>query len=183
MEELNELVSQLIQIPSVTSSSSISEVAVFTKSWLEENGVDASITEDVEGYPIVMAEIGKGEKTIMLNGHMDVVPVGEESRWTVGPFSGKIANGKIYGRGTTDMKAGLAIMMMLMKELKGKVNCRISFVAVSDEETGGFNCSKHLAEEYKPDLVLVPEPTGLSSIGIGEKGVCHIRIITRGKII
>ena len=65
----------------------------------------------------VTASIGKGNG-LMLNGHMDTVPAGDG--WKYDPFAAKIVDGKLYGRGSSDMKAGLAVMMIVAKELSKK---------------------------------------------------------------
>lgn len=183
---LARLVSYLIRIPSVNSNNRSEDLENlrlaenFIRNWFNEHGVEAK-TKDFNGYPVVLAEVGKGKRTIMLNRHMDVVPVGEENRWSFQPFSGELRGDKIYGRGAVDMKSGLAVFMALTLQLAKEIDYKILFASVSDEETGGSNCSKSIAETYKPDLVLVSEPTGEGNIAIGEKGVFNVKLITNGK--
>ncbi len=184
-KELIELTSKLIAIPSINpprEEGNMNKIASFIRDWFDENGIRAKIKEYEKDWPVVIAEVGKGDKTILLNGHFDVVPEGQESFWKYPPFGGKIEGNKIYGRGATDMKAGVALAMVLTKELADKLNFRLVFTAVSDEETGGFKCSKNLSEEIKADLAIITEPSGYSNIVIGEKGLLQTRLITRGKI-
>ncbi len=184
-KELIELTSKLVTFPSINpprEEGNMNRIANFIKEWFSENGINAKIKEYEKGWPSVIAEVGKGNKTVLLNGHFDVVPEGHESSWNYPPFGGKIEGNRIYGRGATDMKAGVALAMVLTKELADKVNFRLVFTAVSDEETGGFKCSKNLSEEIKADLVIVTEPSGHGTMVIGEKGLLQTRLITRGKI-
>jgi len=184
MEELVKLTSKLIQYPSINpkiDEKGIQDAAVFIKDWLNENGIDARIKEYSAGWPTVIAEVGKGNKTVLLNGHFDVVPIGDEKSWSVDPFGGKVIDNRIYGRGASDMKSGVAINMFLMKELADRLNYKLIFTAVSDEETGGFNCSKFLAEDYKPDVVIITEPSGSDSLILGEKGLLQVKLVTKGR--
>ncbi|HLI45610.1 MAG TPA: ArgE/DapE family deacylase [Geobacterales bacterium] len=184
MEELIELTSKLIQFPSLNpkiDEESMVNTANFIKDWLSDKGIEARIKEYSSGWPTVIAEVGKGKRSVLLNGHFDVVPTGEIKSWKINPFSGKIIDGRIYGRGASDMKSGVAVNMMLLKELADRLDYKLIFTAVSDEETGGFNCSKFLAQDYKPDLVLISEPSGSDSLILGEKGLLQVRLVSKGR--
>lgn len=186
-QDIHKLVSDMVRIPSVNTNVTekdlpqLNKAAEFVQTWLRGHGVESKVNTFSKNYPVVIAEVGSGARTIMLNGHMDVVPIGEKKGWTVDPFGGTIMDGKIYGRGSTDMKAGLSVFMALTAELANNTNNRIIFAAVSDEETGGFNCSKYVAEKYSPDLVLVSEPKHPDNICLGEKGVLEIKLTATGK--
>ncbi|ARM75205.1 ArgE/DapE family deacylase [Acidianus manzaensis] len=176
---LEELTKKLISFKTYDQQN-LQDCAIFIKEFLIENGFSANIKEYDSGYPVVISESNKKEsKKILLNGHFDVVPPGEG--WDFDPFTPREAEGKIYGRGSTDMKGGLAMLMQLYIELADKLDYSLIFTAVSDEETGGFHGSKHLAEEYSPSLVIIGEPTGWSRVNIGEKGLFQIKIIEKGK--
>ncbi|AWR96728.1 ArgE/DapE family deacylase [Acidianus sulfidivorans JP7] len=159
------------------------ECSNFIKDFLTENGFSAIIKEYDSGYPVVISESNKKiDRQIMFNGHYDVVPPGEG--WDFDPFSPKEVEGKIYGRGSTDMKGGLAVLMQLYVDLAEKLEelgYSLIFTAVPDEETGGVHGSKHLAEEYSPSLVIIGEPTGWNRVNIGEKGLFQIKVIEKGK--
>ncbi len=106
---------------------------------------------------------------VHLNGHFDVVPAGEG--WTVDPFGGLVRDGRIYGRGSCDMKAGITI------EVSGTV----------DEESGGFAGMAYLAEQGRlsadrTDAVIITEPTDTDRIYIGHRGVYWFEVITHGRI-
>jgi succinyl-diaminopimelate desuccinylase len=123
---------------------------------------------------------------LVLNGHIDVFPADEENeRWTHGPWSGAIANGKIYGRGVADMKAGTsasiftyAYLYRIREHLKG----RLTLTAVSDEETFGPWGARYLMEhhpEVHGDCLLNGEPSSPLTIRFGEKGPLWLRFTTR----
>jgi succinyl-diaminopimelate desuccinylase len=123
---------------------------------------------------------------LVLNGHIDVFPADEQNeRWTHGPWSGAIANGKIYGRGVADMKAGTsasiftyAYLHRVRESLKG----RLTLTAVSDEETFGPWGARYLMEhhpEVHGDCLLNGEPSSPLTIRFGEKGPLWLRFTTR----
>lgn len=176
--ELEELTKKLISFKTYNNQELI-ECANFIKDFLENNGFSANVKEYDKGFPVVVSNT-KGNKSVMLNGHFDVVPPGEG--WDFDPFSAKEVDGKIYGRGSTDMKGGLAVLMKLYVDLADKLDYSLIFTAVPDEEIGGFHGSKYLAEEFKPSIVIVGEPTGWNRVSIGEKGILQFKIVQRGKI-
>ncbi|BDC18548.1 M20 family metallopeptidase [Acidianus sp. HS-5] len=174
---MEELIKKLISFKTY-GGNQLYECASFIKEYLENHGFKAEIKEYVKGYPIVLSSSGKG-KPLMLNGHFDVVPPGEG--WSSDPFTPKAIEDKIYGRGSTDMKAGLAVLMETYVSIADKLNYSLLFTAVPDEETGGKNGSKFLAEEYSPFFVIIGEPTGSERVNIGEKGLLQVRVKERGK--
>lgn len=182
VKEISRLTSDMVKIPSVSSDpEGIAQIADFVKEWLGNNGITSKKVEYVKGFPVVVAQVGKGKGSVMLNGHMDVVNEGERSSWKQGPYSGRIDASGVYGRGTVDMKSGLAVQMHAFVELADKVDYRMVLTAVSDEETGGTKCSKPLSEKYSPDLVLVAEPTRSELIVLGEKGVFWSKLTAKGR--
>jgi len=181
---LEELVSKLIRFPTINPpGENLLECASFIKDYFSSHGFSASLIEFEKGWPTVIVENGKkSELSVLLNGHYDVVPTGDKSNWTHDPFSGKILEDKVYGRGATDMKGGLAVLMQVFVEIADKVPYNLIFTAVPDEETSGEKGSKHLAEKYKPSLVLISEPSGSDSINIGEKGLLQAKLVSKGKV-
>ncbi len=180
--DLIKLTSRLVELPSISNSTSLRDTAEFIAEWLHDEGANAEILELDRGYPIVASKSMKtNNRTIMLNGHFDVVPPGDVKAWKYPPFSPTVIEGKMFGRGTADMKAGLAVFMQLYVELVDKLDYNLIFTAVPDEETGGEHGSKRLSEIYKPDLVLISEPTGKDKIVLGEKGMITLRLRARGR--
>lgn len=89
--DLANLVSKLIQIPSVNPPGYTINIAGFIRDWLGERGFKSEFREYAKDKPNVIARVGRGGKPVLiLNGHMDVVPPGDDSRWVYPPFSGKI---------------------------------------------------------------------------------------------
>jgi len=123
-----------------------------------------------------------GGKSIILNGHIDVVPAGDVTQWTDDPFSGLVKDGKIYGRGSTDMKGANVAMMMAVEsivrsgiQLKGDV----IFHSVIEEETGGVGTLAALLRGHCADAALVPEPTNMK-LFISQQGSMWFRIVVPG---
>ena len=133
LDELVELVSQLIQIPSENPVGTQREVVDFVKNYLKEAGIPCEETGSNPEFPCVVAKIGQEEGfSVILNGHVDVVPAGDRNQWDFDPFSGEITEKEILGRGTSDMKAGVAGILFAMKiltesgaKLKGNIRLHI----------------------------------------------------------
>jgi len=186
-EEVVELASRLIKIPSVNPPGDTSKIAAFVKNYLEEEGVTVELCEPAEKKVNLIAEIGEkgSDRVLVLNGHLDVVPIGDRSRWSFDPFSGEVRDGYLYGRGASDMKGGLAGIIYAFKKLvkfEDRLKGRLKLVCVADEETGGTHGAAYLVEKGKAlgSSVLIAEPTGMDLINIGEKGAIWAKIIVKG---
>ncbi|MDI6798777.1 MAG: M20/M25/M40 family metallo-hydrolase, partial [Candidatus Aenigmarchaeota archaeon] len=114
---------------------------------------------------------------------MDTVPAGDEKKWKYPPFSAKVVDNKLYGRGSLDMKSSLAAMVFAMKALsKVELKGNLIFTAVVDEEPGAYSeiGTKFLLKQgIKGDACIVGEP-GTKKICIGCKGGYRLKVITRG---
>jgi acetylornithine deacetylase/succinyl-diaminopimelate desuccinylase family protein len=163
------------------------EVAELIFEKLKEFGLKPKFVSALSNRPNVVCSLkNKGNPTLILNGHMDTVPVGNEKDWRVDPFSAKIIDGKLYGRGAYDMKASLAAMVYTLKvlsELDLSGNLIATFAV--DEEPGA--CSKigtnYLLEQgLKGNACIVCEP-GTKKICIGTKGGYRFKVISRGESI
>ncbi|WCK54969.1 peptidase [Aneurinibacillus sp. Ricciae_BoGa-3] len=103
-----------------------------------------------------------GGKSLILNGHIDVVPTGERVQWRDDPFSGKIEDGRMYGRGVTDMKGGNIAMLFAIEALQAlgvKLKGDVIFQSVVEEESGGSGTLSTVLRGYKADAAIIPEPT------------------------
>ncbi len=137
--------------------------------------------------PNLLATLDSGRPgpTIHLNGHYDVVPVGND--WTRDPFGGEVADGWIYGRGAADMKSGLAAQVIAVEALRRtEWRGRIVQSAVPDEETVGVENAGmgFLVEQGRldgADAVIITEPFGPDGVGIGHKGANWGEITIFGK--
>lgn len=148
--------------------------------------------EHTEAYPrvnVVGRKRGQLERPcVHLNGHIDVVPVGEG--WTLDPFEGVVRDGRIYGRGASDMKAGLAAAVFAAECVRRAGVDLLGTVEISgtvDEESGGWAGAAHLAQvgrltSASVDHVIIPEPLEYDRICIGHRGVYWFEVTAHGRI-
>jgi succinyl-diaminopimelate desuccinylase len=122
------------------------------------------------------------------NGHFDVVPVGQG--WTVDPFEGLIQDGKMYGRGTADQKAGIAASIFAIEAIRRsgiRLAGSVEQSGTVDEESGGFAGVAWLAQlglihKDRTDFVIITEPSNVDRICIGHRGVYWFKVIQHGRI-
>ena len=188
LDDLVQLTSDLIKIPSENPIGTQRDVVDFVKKYLSEAGIACEEVGCNPEHPCVVAKIGKEEGfSVILNGHVDVVPAGDRNQWDFDPFSGEITDKCILGRGTSDMKAGVAGILFAMKtrvEAGVELNGNIRLHIVSDEESGGeygtqWLCANGYAENA--DACLVAEPTSHKTIEIGQKGKIDLILKSYGK--
>lgn len=122
--------------------------------------------------------------TLVVNGHLDVVPV-VEAAWTHPPFAPEVVDGVVYGRGTADMKGGIAAAICALDTLeRARVApaCEVVFHMVADEERGGRLGTEALlhAGLVKGDACLVPEPTDLQ-LCVAERGLLQVKVEVEGR--
>ncbi len=130
---------------------------------------------------------GPGE-TVHFNGHTDVVEVGHG--WTVDPFGGEVRDGRVWGRGTCDMKGGIAAAVVAAEAFiarRPEFRGAVEISATADEETGGYGGVAWLAEQgrFAPDRVqhvIIPEPLNKDRVCLGHRGVWWAEIETHGRI-
>ncbi|MFA1822327.1 M20 family metallopeptidase [Virgibacillus oceani] len=168
------LMEKLIEIDS-SKKPGINKAMDYCEERLKDRGLSVKKLEN-EGYSMLVCEIGKGEDTIVLNGHIDVIE-GEASQFE--PYA---KDGKMYGRGSVDMKAGVASMMETVAQLKDSdLSTKVMLQIVPDEETGGNHGTKYLTEKgYLGDFIICGEPTHMG-IAIQSKGVLQLDFNIRGK--
>lgn len=139
-----------------------------------------------EGRPNIVGVIkgAGGGRSLMINAHADVVPAGTEG-WLCPPYEPRIIDGRLYGRGACDMKAGGAAALMALETLHEcgiKLAGDVIFESVVDEEGGGNGTLACCLKGYKADAAVIPEPTGLS-IMPAHMGWLFYRITFSGKPI
>lgn len=125
-----------------------------------------------------------GRRKLIINGHLDVVPVNADA-WTRDPFDPEVVDGRLYGRGSADMKGGIAAAVAALDVLEraGRVpSCDVTFHLVADEERGGRWGTNALLDKglIQGDACLVPEPTDLE-LCIAERGLLQARIYVEGR--
>jgi len=188
--ELNKLCSELIQAKGENPPGDVSEAAAVIERFLEQENIQHQTHEPIKGHTSVIATVGKGKTSLILCGHIDVVPAGDLSKWTVPPYKGEVKHGKLYGRGATDMKGGVAAMLMALaaaKKYESELSGKVTVASVSDEEAQGPGGALWLLKNKKlmGDLCLITEPTGYLdseySLVAGERGTCWLKITAHGK--
>ena len=197
-EELISLTQDLVKIPTVNPPGEFySDCVEYLNKRFKSKGFNTQIIRatgtpgDTDKYPRqnIVANISNGEgPCVHFNSHIDVVAVG--SGWTQPPFEGKVVGDKIYGRGSCDMKGGLAASIIAVEsylELNPNFTGSIELSGTADEETGGYGGVGYLAEKgilAKPriDHVIIPEPLNKDRICLGHRGVWWAEIETLGKI-
>lgn len=190
-EELIKILKKLIQIPTENPPGNTEEVVnyLITEVFSDKEGFhNEVITHIKNGVTLhnLVAKIGTGKKKIVLSGHFDVVTVGDQTIWTYPPFSAKVSDGKIYGRGSADMKGGITSLIGVMKVLKSDPyfmkNYELIFLGSADEEAGMSGADLLTKKGYvkNVDLIIVAEPTNLN-IGVAEKGLLWVTMHVTGK--
>lgn len=180
-EQLVEFTRGLVQKPSLSGKEH--DVAEFIKGKLEELDFEEVRIDDM-GSVTGCIKGNQPGRVILLDGHMDTVSPLDSTKWTHHPYSGEIEDGKIFGRGTTDMKGSLASMIFAIARFRNKVKGNFAgevhiACTVYEEVFEGVAC-KHIVKEVNPDFVIIGEATS-STIKIGQRGRAEIRVETYGK--
>jgi succinyl-diaminopimelate desuccinylase len=199
IDEMVDFTSALIRVPTVNPpGDAYPECAQLIGTQLKAGGFEVEYV-NAEGRPehtrahprvnVVGRRRGRADRpTVHLNGHFDVVPAG--SGWTVEPFGGLVRDGRIYGRGSCDMKAGIAAAVFAAEAIRRAgvtLNGGLEISGTVDEESGGFAGVAYLAEHKRLtaeyiDYVIIPEPLNVDRICIGHRGVYWFELETRGRI-
>lgn len=182
-DQLVEIVTSLVSIPSVSGD----ELAIMehVAGMFEDAGVRHTVTALDPQRPNVIGSIGNGNgPVIAMNGHLDTVPVSDLDRWKTEPLTGVLSeDGKrIFGRGSSDMKGAVGVMLYVMLALKDEpLNGTLQVHVVSDEERGADYGTKHLLAEVeagripRPDYVLIGEGSQLK-VRNAERGILGFRV-------
>lgn len=199
-DELIELASDLVRQPSVTGNEDAAQQVLAER--LHDWGLDvdlwrigAEVTSHRafcdDGLPVtrldLVARWGEGAReetaALILNGHMDVVPEGERERWSSDPYSGAVCDKTLYGRGSCDMKGGLAAAAIAVRAaMKLGLTPRRSILlqSVVGEETGGLGTLAAILRGYRADAAVITEPTSLELCPV-QAGALSFRLRVAGK--
>ena len=135
-EELIDLCSSLIKIPSENPHGDYTEISRFIENYLEKFGTEVDFYESADKMYNLVSSIGSEEgKHLIYCGHTDVVPAGNLEKWDFDPFSGEVKDGWMLGRGASDMKAGLSGIIFaftILKRLQIKLPGKLSLAIVPD---------------------------------------------------
>jgi len=177
---------ELVRKKSVNPPGDELQAAAYVASVLRKVGMEVGLIEHTPTRASVLGRLKSSQKkpALLLNGHLDTVPVGAE-KWAFEPFEGVLSEGKIWGRGSADMKGGLAVLMVAAKTL---IDARVPLqgdliiAATAGEEADSLGATALAA---RPDLgpvqaVVIPEPSD-NDVFIAEKGAFWLEITTRGK--
>ncbi|MBW3592152.1 MAG: ArgE/DapE family deacylase [Actinobacteria bacterium] len=124
-----------------------------------------------------------GGRSLVVNGHIDVVSAGDATRWSAPPFAAEVADGRIYGRGAVDMKGGIGSALFALKALRAcgvELAGDVFFETVPDEETCAMGTIAAIARGYRGDAGLVPEPTRFN-LWIATRGLLHGTLTVEGR--
>ncbi len=158
--------------------------ADFFRKFLDGEGIAHRTEAPQEAFPNLVTSFAgaKSGRHLVLNGHLDVFPIGDRSVWKRDPLSGDIVDGRVYGRGTVDMKGGTTALLFVyayLHRLRNELPGRATLTVVSDEETGGKWGADWLvrnrAAEVLGDCVLNTEPSGIYTVRFGEKSMLWVR--------
>jgi acetylornithine deacetylase len=131
------------------------------------------------------AQSSANPRSLILNGHMDVVPTGSESLWSDSPWSGAIRDGQLYGRGSCDMKAGVAANVFAIQTLQSlgyRPAGDVLVESVIGEESGGVGTLTTIVKGFKADAAIITEPTRLHLCPV-QSGALTFRIRVAGRAI
>ncbi len=179
-KEINELLRNLIQIKSVNPPGNENQIAKFIKKYLLKNNLYSELVSLEEGRSSLIAKIkGEDERNITLCGHLDTVRV-KEKDWTKPAFEGLIENGKMYGRGASDMKGGVAAILytaVLIKRRGIRLKKTVQLALTADEEWEYRGVKNLVDKGYfdHTDFLIISEPSNLQ-VSIGEKGEVWIKV-------
>jgi succinyl-diaminopimelate desuccinylase len=192
-DEVIELTRALVRIPSVyrpgDPEATEARVAAFVGSWFRREGFDVEVQDVAPGRPNVIGSLGEkrsGQRSLLLEGHTDVVTEGDPAEWSRPPFGAELVDGRIYGRGTADMKSGLAAAMVAAAAFRrAGVGLRGKLVvgALVDEEDGMIGvrhlCQTAVGRELDAAIICEPEENELC---LEQRGVVWARFRVRGKM-
>jgi succinyl-diaminopimelate desuccinylase len=197
-DEIVQFTADLVRIPTVNPPGEEYEAcARFLGDYLERRSFAVEYiaaegrAEHTARHPrlnVIGSRRGGAGPVVHLNGHIDVVPPGDG--WTVDPFGGLVRDGKIFGRGVCDMKAGIAAAVFAAEAIARAGVTLPGTLEISgtvDEESGGFAGVAYLAaagriKAGRTDFVIIPEPLNVDRICIGHRGVYWFEVTARGRI-
>ena len=189
-EQLVELTKSLVRIDTRNPPGNEAPIEEAARAALDGRAAAWQRIEPAPGRMSLVAEIAHPEgpnpsrPTLIVNGHLDVVPVNADA-WSHDPFDPQVVDGRLYGRGTADMKGGIAAAICALDVLERAgqaAGCNLVFHLVADEERGGRWGTQALLEQglIQGDACLVPEPTDLE-LCVAERGLMQARIHVAGR--
>ncbi|AMC00626.1 ArgE/DapE family deacylase [Aerococcus viridans] len=185
-EEKIKILSDIVAIETVDRNEE--DVANYLAALLSEYGIDSKvIPTGIPGRANLVAEIGSGSPVLAISGHMDVVSAGNAEAWTSDPYTLTERDGKLFGRGSTDMKGGLAALVIAMIEIKEQgllERGTLRLLATYNEENGAVGSIQLEEAGYVSDVdaIVIGEPT-TGMIHPSHKGSMNFVVSSRGKSV
>lgn len=186
VDEAVKVLKEMVNFKTVNEPGDEKPLAEYIKKFLDDIGLETELDDLGDNRANVIGRLrGTGEReTLLFNGHLDTVPPGD-IEWQYNPYSGDIVDGKVYGRGTADMKGGLAAMLIALKTIKNSgLELKGDFVysATAGEETVSIGAVKFVNDGGLDDIgaIIIGEPSS-EKINIAEKGAFWIEITTYGQ--
>jgi succinyl-diaminopimelate desuccinylase len=186
-QEITDFLQAFVRAKSPNPPGDTREAADVIENYLKRHGLPYSVIAPQQSMPNIVGTF-EGRlpgRHLVLNGHIDCFPVGEGRGWSQDPWGGAIVDGKLYGRGAADMKAGTTASIMtyrLLHRIKDRLKGRLTLTTVSDEETFGPWGARYLMDhhpEVHGDCVLNGEPGSPYSVRFGEKGSLWLEFTAR----
>lgn len=180
-ERVSRLVCDLVAIPSYGGQEGA--IIQYLVERFARQDIPCRVTA-VDGKPLnVVAEIGQGPRTFLLNSHVDTVPPGDPALWATDPLTPVERDGMIFGRGAEDAKGCLAAMIVAFELLAARrttVPARVVLMAVGAEERGGLGTQEEMARGFTADAAIIGESTHLVPM-LAHKGVLRLEIEVTGR--
>lgn len=179
------LLEQLVQIPSVSGSPAEREGLKFVEQWFQ--GSDESTAEFVDASDgrdacvLVMPAHVSDCRLLLFSAHIDVVPVTNGNEWSEDPFGARVVAGRLHGRGSSDMKSGLAAAMIAIRQLHAQ-GVPVALAVSTGEELGcrGASGVASALESLTVGAVIIPESTG-NRVVLGHRGALWLSVTTSGR--
>ena len=187
--ELVELTRELVRTPSPNPPGDERQIAELVRQAMDVLGyTDVRTIARSQERPNVVGHVGSGRPTLLLNGHLDTKPAGDEAAWETSPWDPVVRDGRLYGLGSTDMKGAVAAMIYAGGALAaaGDVRGTVRVVLTADEENGSRFGAEWLAPsgEIEADAAVVGEPTGIRSgweyLAVASRGFAAFTVTVRG---
>lgn len=180
-KDLIRFAQALVRVNSVNGNET--GVAKIIQRKLREHGIPSRLVGKQKERKSLIAEIGKGRRCLILCGHLDTVPLGDPRKWRFPPLSARIHKGRMYGRGSYDMKGGVACLVFALtalRESKTKLGGKVKLILTWGEETGLYGMKELVKRGLRADAAIIGEPSR-KGLEIGARGILRLELETIGK--
>ncbi|MHA2224996.1 MAG: M20 family metallopeptidase [Candidatus Hodarchaeales archaeon] len=186
MSESISILKELLRLNTENPPGNTSKIIKWIKKWAEMNKIPFKTHWYKENQGNIVLTVGNAPSSIVICGHLDTVPIGERKKWDFDPLGDETEN-FIYGRGSADMKGGIASSLGALKQLNdtldlNDIDYNVTFLGTSDEERGlaGAKAAINCGIMDNVDFLIIPEPTS-TRVGLAEKGVLWYLIHSFGR--